>query len=152
MGRKAELKDGKNGRWRGEENKLWGRRRNNTESRWKETKKMGRTERRGEQFFYFLQKNPGHLVRWNYISDAHAVLMLLSHQHIAQTEMLYVCVHVCGWSLRALKVRFLTLTFLSRTPYLYWASICITQHGLCGIHAHKCLFKLCLVRGGTTWY
>lgn len=38
----------------------------------------------------FLQKNPGHLVRWNYISDAHAALMLLSHQHIAQAEMVYV--------------------------------------------------------------
>lgn len=32
-------------------------------------------------------------MRWNYISDAHTALMLLSHQHIAQAEM--VCVHVC---------------------------------------------------------
>lgn len=47
--------------------------------------------------------NPGHLVRWNYISNAHTALMLLSHQHIAQAEMVYVrvCVnepaHVCVW-------------------------------------------------------
>lgn len=32
----------------------------------------------------------GHLVRWNYIRDAHAALMLLSHQHTAQAEVLYV--------------------------------------------------------------
>lgn len=40
------------------------------------------------------KKNPGHLVRWNYISNAHRALMLLSHQHIAQTGMVYL--HVCA--------------------------------------------------------
>lgn len=39
------------------------------------------------------KKHPGHLVRWNYISNAHTACMLLSHQHIAQTGMVYV--HVC---------------------------------------------------------
>lgn len=38
-------------------------------------------------------KKTGHLVRWNYISDAHTALTLLSHQHIALAEMVYV--HVC---------------------------------------------------------
>lgn len=38
-------------------------------------------------------KKTGHLVKWNYISDAHTALTLLSHQHIALAEMVYV--HVC---------------------------------------------------------
>lgn len=81
--------------------------------------------------FFFLQKNPGHLVRWNYISDAHAALMLLPHQHRAQAEMVYVC--ACGWSLQALKVRFWPWHFYpkSETPYPYWALICIIPLSIC---------------------
>lgn len=38
-------------------------------------------------------KKTGHLVRWNYISEAHTALILLSHQHIPQAETVYV--HAC---------------------------------------------------------
>lgn len=39
------------------------------------------------------KQKTGHLARWNYISDAHTTLTLLSHQHMALAEMVYV--HVC---------------------------------------------------------
>lgn len=62
------------------------------------------------------KQKTGHLARWNYISDAHTTLTLLSHQHMALAEMVYVhvcacmcwcvCTCVCGWLLKELKVRF----------------------------------------------
>lgn len=51
-------------------------------------------EEEGKKQFFCI--NPGHLVRWNYISDAHTALTLLSHHHTAQSGTVYVCVQACA--------------------------------------------------------
>lgn len=64
------------------------------EEEWERIKKDGGRKKK----YVFGRKNKkkqktGHLARWNYISDAHTTLTLLSHQHMALAEMVYV--HVC---------------------------------------------------------
>lgn len=135
-------------RWCGGESKVekWMLKQNENE-RWshscgglKETKRMWRGELGrggdGEEW----KKNPffrgqggrdtHHLLRWNYISDAHADLMLLSHQHIAHAGMVCLCVCVCTcvyskWGFD------LFYPFLSKTPYPYRALICIIWLSVC---------------------
>lgn len=61
------------------------------------------------------KKKTGHLVRWNYISNVHRALMLLSHQHIDRLR--------CVWehSNTSLPLKFLSK---SKTPYPHCAPLC----------------------------
>lgn len=52
-------------------------------------------------------------MRWNYISDAHTALMLLSHQHIAHAEMVYL--HVCEIT-ASTQSEVSTLKFFTQNP------------------------------------
>ena len=81
-------------------------------------RRRGKSKKKEKKEKFVLQKKkPGHLVRWNYISDAHTALMLLSRQHTARGEMVYLHVRVrmCVRSLRALKASFRPWKFF--TPY-----------------------------------
>lgn len=65
------------------------------EEEWERIKKDGGRKKSmfSEEKNKKTKQKTGHLARWNYISDAHTTLTLLSHQHMALAEMVYV--HVC---------------------------------------------------------
>lgn len=117
-------------------------------TRGKEWEERGRSwwVEMGEELQKKPKKKPGHLVRWNYISNAHTALMLLSHQHIAQAEMVYVyvcesvCMSVSVWALEGSKGGF-ALVIFTQTLSPYLALICTetisgqaftTQWSMCG--------------------